>query len=169
MQTFSPSPAARTGLPAGRQGLIRRRKGNAAKAPPQRDSAQAGTTALPQHQSEPQQENGPKPQGKRQGQEQQEKGALGMEQVERLPGRDAHLQQAAVERSQEQHRSTTQHEGLESREQGGTGGGNATAVQNRNRKTHFFFHRRKTLKVELHDAKKQPRRVNLRHDGGFFC
>ena len=92
-----------------------------------------------------------------------------LEQVERLPGRDAHLQQAAVERSQEQHRSTTQHEGLESREQGGTGGGNATAVQNRNRKTHFFFHRRKTLKVELHDAKKQPRRVNLRHGGGFFC
>ncbi len=37
---------------------------------------------------------------------------------------------------------TTQHEGLESREQGRTGGGNATMIPKlQSRKTHFFFHR----------------------------
>ena len=92
-----------------------------------------------------------------------------MEQMKRLPGRDTHLQQAAVKGGKEQHRGATQAESLEGSQPRGTAGGFAPATEGRNRKSHFFFHHRKVLRVELHDAKKRPLCVNLRHKTGFLC
>ena len=130
---------------------------------------QSRTTALRHRQGKPSQEQKTDKRGKREWKNHQDKGQLCMKKMQRLQRGDASFQQTAVERGKGVHRLAAQTITIESRNYGRTGSRILSGTDGRGRQNHFFLHHRKVLKVELHDAKKRCRRVNLRHSTYFFC
>ena len=130
---------------------------------------QSRTTALRHRQGKPSQEQKTDKRRKRERKNHQDKSQLCMKKMQRLQRGDASFQQTAVERGKGVHRLAAQTITFESRKYGRTGSRILSGTDGRGRQNHFFLHHRKVLKVELHDAKKRYRRVNLRHNTYFFC